>query len=78
MEGDYIWIEWGLEEQDGENGAMVARNGAKGLDASVISNFVSHSILLGSIVLLFRTAHAPQIVHADLPFFLPGLLFFSV
>lgn len=42
MEGDYIWIEWGLEEQDGENGAMVVRNGAKGLDASVISNFIFH------------------------------------
>ena len=53
MEGDYIWIEWGLEEQDGENGAMMARNGAKDLDASVISSFVSHSFLLGSTVLLF-------------------------
>lgn len=59
----------GLKEHDGENGIPVARNGAKGLDAFGISNFIAHSFLSRSIVLLLTSSHAPLTVQC-----LPALL----
>ena len=38
--------DWG--RQDGDNGSLVARSGAKSLDTYSISNVISHSFLSGS------------------------------
>lgn len=59
----------GLKEHDGKNGIPVARNRAKDLDAFGISNFIAHSFLLRSIVLLLTSSHAPLTVQC-----LPALL----
>lgn len=68
---DFLWkmTFGGLKAQGGENGTPVARNGAKDLDASVISNFIAHFFLSCSIVLLLTSAHAPLTVQC-----LPALL----